>query len=151
MLRPNTEQGYACDTYQDLNSTDLENLPYTDLYVHRVRLNDGTKLFSRPKQRRWPPGKEFWMRRIISDGLKRGLYKSTIKANGKLSDWNVMAQLVDNSDNPGEWDEPRLTFNYQNVVEDKPGCFVEPMSRCHDYSGHPEHKMFFKLDLRNGY
>ncbi|KAI0996301.1 hypothetical protein K3495_g11880, partial [Podosphaera aphanis] len=62
-----------------------------------------------------------------------------------------MAQLVDKSDEPDEWDEPRLTFNYQNVVEDKPGCFVELMSRCHDYLGHPEHKMFFKMDLKNGY
>ncbi|KAI1005918.1 hypothetical protein K3495_g2302 [Podosphaera aphanis] len=62
-----------------------------------------------------------------------------------------MAQLVDKSDNPGEWDEPRLTFNYQNVVEDKPGCFVELISRCHDYLGDPSHKMFFKSDLKNGY
>lgn len=52
-------------TYRDLNSTDLKNLPSTDLYVHRVRLKEGTKPFSRPKQRRWPPGKEFWMRKII--------------------------------------------------------------------------------------
>jgi hypothetical protein len=46
-------------TYQDLNSVDLEDLPATDLYVHRVRLKPGTPPFSRPKQRRWPPGKEF--------------------------------------------------------------------------------------------
>ncbi|RKF56990.1 hypothetical protein OnM2_077082 [Erysiphe neolycopersici] len=90
-------------SYKDLNSTDLENLPYTDLYVHRVRLKEGTKPFSRPKQRRWPPGKEFWMKRIISD------------------DWNALAQLVDNSD--------------------KPGCFVE--SKCHNYLGHPEHKIMY--------
>ncbi|KAI0995725.1 hypothetical protein K3495_g12453 [Podosphaera aphanis] len=91
------------------------------------------------------------MRRIISDGLKCGLYESTIKANGKLSNWNAMAQLVDKSDDPGEWDEPRLTFNYQNVKEDKPGCFVELMSRCHDYLGEPSHNMFFKLNLKNGF
>lgn len=71
--------------------------------------------------------------------------------NGRLSGWNAIAQLVDKSDEPDEWDEPRLTFNYQNVVEDKPDCFVELMSRCHDYLGHPEHKMFFKMDLKNGY
>ncbi|POS82380.1 hypothetical protein EPUL_006396, partial [Erysiphe pulchra] len=138
-------------TYKDLNSTDLENLPYTDLYVHRVRLKEGTLPFSRPKQRRWPPGKEFWMKRIITDGLRCGLYESTVKANGCLSNWNAMAQLVDKSDEPDEWDEPRLTFNYRNVVEEKPGCFVELMSRCHDYLGHPDHKMFCKMDLKNGY
>ncbi|KAI1003138.1 hypothetical protein K3495_g5065 [Podosphaera aphanis] len=62
-----------------------------------------------------------------------------------------MAQLVDKSDESDEWDKPRLTFNYQNVVEDKSGCFVELMSRCHDYLEHPEHKIFFKMDLKNGY
>ncbi|KAI0995670.1 hypothetical protein K3495_g12511, partial [Podosphaera aphanis] len=138
-------------TYRDLDSVELEELPPTDLYVHRVRLKDGTPPFNRPKQRRWPPGKEFWLRRIINDGLRCGMYERTMEANGKLSDWNAQAQLVDKSDTPGEWDEPRLTFNYQNVVEDTPGCFVELMSRCHDYLGHPAHKMFFKLDLKHGY
>lgn len=28
---------------------------------------------------------------------------------------------------------------------------MELVSRCHDYVGHPEHQMFFKLDLKNGY
>lgn len=27
-------------TYRDLNSTDLSNLPYSGLYVHRVRLKE---------------------------------------------------------------------------------------------------------------
>ncbi|RKF60580.1 hypothetical protein OnM2_049057, partial [Erysiphe neolycopersici] len=112
---------------------------------------EGTPPFNRPKQRRWPPGKEFWLRRIINDGLKCGMYERTMQANGKLSDWNAQSQLVNKSDNPGEWDEPRLPFNYQNVVEDTPGCFVELMSGCHDYLGHPSHQMFFKLDLKHGY
>ncbi|POS82079.1 hypothetical protein EPUL_004697, partial [Erysiphe pulchra] len=138
-------------TYRDLDSVELDELPPTDLYVHRVRLKEGTPPFNRPKQRRWPPGKEFWLRRIINDGLKCGMYERTMQANGKLSDWNAQAQLVNKSDNPSEWDEPRLTFNYQNVVEDTPGCFVELMSGCHDYLGHPSHQMFFKLDLKHGY
>ncbi|KAI0996286.1 hypothetical protein K3495_g11894 [Podosphaera aphanis] len=74
-----------------------------------------------------------------------------MQANRKLSDWNAQAQLVNKSDNPGQWDEPRLTFNYQNVVEDTPGCFVELMLSCHDYLGHPSHNMFFKLELKHGY
>ncbi|POS81970.1 hypothetical protein EPUL_005213, partial [Erysiphe pulchra] len=116
-----------------------------------VRLKEETAPFSRPKQRRWPPGKEFWLKRIIHDGLRCGMYGKTMQANGKLSNWNAQAQLVDKSDNPGAWDEPRLTFNYQNVVEDTPGCFVELMYSCHDYLGHPLHEMFFKLDLKHGY
>lgn len=57
-------------TYQDLNSIELEDLPPMDVYVHRVRLKKGTPPFSRPRQRRWSPGKEFWLRRIINDGLR---------------------------------------------------------------------------------
>jgi hypothetical protein len=72
-------------------------------------------------------------------------------ANGQLSPWNAQAQLVDKSDEPGAWDEPRVTFNYQNVVEDPPACFVELMSRVHDYLGHPTHRFFHKLDLKHGY
>lgn len=73
-------------TLRNHNSTDLSNLPNNDLYFHRVRLKEGIKLFSRPKQRCWPRGKEFMMRRKISDSLEYGLYESTIGPNGQLSD-----------------------------------------------------------------
>lgn len=53
-------------TYQDLNSLELEDLEPTNLYVHRVRLNKGTPSWNKPRQRRWPPGKEFWLGRIIN-------------------------------------------------------------------------------------
>ncbi|POS85900.1 hypothetical protein EPUL_002307 [Erysiphe pulchra] len=67
-------------TNQDLNSTDLGDLLYTDLYVHRaLAAREG----------------------ILDDGIKFELYESTIKANGRLFDWKAMAQLVDKSDNPG--------------------------------------------------
>jgi len=36
-------------------------------------------------------------------------------------------------------------------MEDKPGCYVELMARCHDYLGHPAHKWFHKADLKHGY
>ncbi|POS86506.1 hypothetical protein EPUL_002037, partial [Erysiphe pulchra] len=138
-------------TYQDLNSTELAELPPKDLYIHRVRLKDGIKPWNKTKQRRWPPGKEFWLRRIIIDCLKCGTYERTMEANGKLSDWNTQANLVGKSDSPGEWDEPRLTFSYQNVVEDIPGCFVELSSTTHDYMGYSSHRLFHKLDLKHGY
>ncbi|POS82100.1 hypothetical protein EPUL_005332, partial [Erysiphe pulchra] len=113
-------------TYQDLNSTELAELPPTDIYIHRLR-------------------------RIINDGLKCVMYERTMEANGELSDWNAQANLVDKSDNPREWDEPQLTFNHQNVVEDIPGCFVELSSTTHDYMGHPSPRLFHKLDLKHGY
>ncbi|KAI0996530.1 hypothetical protein K3495_g11651 [Podosphaera aphanis] len=79
------------------------------------------------------------------------MYKRTIEANGELSDWNAQANLIDKSDNLGEWNEPRLTFNYQNVIEDNPGCFVVLSSTTHDFMGHPSHKLFHKLDSKHGY
>ncbi|KAI0997846.1 hypothetical protein K3495_g10346 [Podosphaera aphanis] len=98
-------------TYQDLNSTELSELPHTDLYIHRVGFKEGTKPSNRAKQRRWPPGKEFWLRRNIDDDLKYDMYERTMEANGELSDWNAQANHIDKSDNPGEWDDPWLTFN----------------------------------------
>ncbi|KAI1007354.1 hypothetical protein K3495_g871 [Podosphaera aphanis] len=89
-------------TYQDLNSTELSDLPPTDLYIHRVRLKEGITPWNRVKQCRWPPGKEFWLRCIINDGLKCGMYERTMEANGELSDWNAQANLIDKSDSPGE-------------------------------------------------
>ncbi|POS84028.1 hypothetical protein EPUL_004548 [Erysiphe pulchra] len=38
-------------TYQDLNSLELNELPLTDLYIHRVRLTKGTVPWNKPKQR----------------------------------------------------------------------------------------------------
>ncbi|RKF56293.1 hypothetical protein OnM2_082046 [Erysiphe neolycopersici] len=56
-------------TYSDLNGVELEELVLTDLYVHRFRLKEGTKPFSKVKQKRWPPGKEFWLQKILNEGL----------------------------------------------------------------------------------
>ncbi|POS82104.1 hypothetical protein EPUL_005571 [Erysiphe pulchra] len=88
------------------------------LFPFRVRLKEGTKPFSKVKKKRWPPGKEFWLQKIVNEGLAYGMYERTISANGKLSDWNAQAIIVDKSVNPNPWDGPRITFNYQNVKED---------------------------------
>jgi hypothetical protein len=49
------------------------------------------------------------------------------------------------------WDEPGIPFNYQNVVEDLPGCYLELMSKVHDYLSHPDHRFFLKFDLKYAY
>ncbi|CAD6500186.1 BgTH12-04289 [Blumeria graminis f. sp. triticale] len=138
-------------TYRDINGVELEQLVPTDLYVHRVRIREGTKPFSKVKQKRWPPGKEFWLQKIVNEGLSCGMFEKTMAANGKLSDWNAQAVIVDKSDNPGPWDEPRITFNYQNVKEDMPGCYLELMAKVHDHLSHPSHKFFLKFDVKHGY
>lgn len=41
---------------------------------------------------------------------------STIKSNSSLWSWNTTAQLVDKSNEPDEWDKPKLSLNYHNVA-----------------------------------
>ncbi|KAI0996282.1 hypothetical protein K3495_g11899 [Podosphaera aphanis] len=138
-------------TYRDLNAVELEELVPTDLYIHRVRLREGTKPFSKVKQKRWPPGKEFWLQKIVNEGLACGMYERTVTANGKLSDWNAQAVIVNKTENPGLCDEPKITFNYQNVKEDMSGCYLELMSKVHDHLSHLSHKFFLKFDVKHGY
>ncbi|KAK6585464.1 hypothetical protein PZA11_002191 [Diplocarpon coronariae] len=138
-------------TYQDLDAKELQNLPPTDLYTHRVRLKEGTKPHSVAKQKRWPAAKEYWLQRHVNEGLSCGFYERTMVANGQLSDWNAQAVVVDKVENPQPWDEPRITFNYRNVIEQMPGCYMELSSKLHDYLGHPTHKSFLKFDLKNAY
>ncbi|KAI0990762.1 hypothetical protein K3495_g17425, partial [Podosphaera aphanis] len=55
IMHLNNEQGKKVTrilyTSRDLDSVESEELPPTDLYLHRVRLKDGTPPFNRPKQR----------------------------------------------------------------------------------------------------
>lgn len=109
------------------------------------------KPYAVAQQRRWPPGKERWLYKIVEDGLACGMFERTIAANGKLSDWNAQAVLVDKTDDAGLDDEPRITFNYRNVIEDIPSCHLTLASKVHDYLSHPGHGCFMQLDLKHGY
>lgn len=79
------------------------------------------------------------------------MYEKTVAANGKLSDWNAQAAIVDKTDNPSPRDEPRITFNYQNVKENIPGCFLELISKVNDHLSHLLHKFLLKFDVKHGY
>lgn len=140
-------------TYRDLNATELQHIPPTDLYEHKVRLKEGTKPFRIRVQKRWPPGHEFWLQRIVKEGLACGMYERTVIANGKLSDWNAAPVLVnkDKSDNPDPWAEVRVTFDYSHIIEDLPGCYLELMSKTHDYLAQPGHRVYSTFDLKHGY
>ncbi|KAI0995222.1 hypothetical protein K3495_g12960, partial [Podosphaera aphanis] len=134
-------------TYKELNATELSHIPPTDLYEHKVRLRKGTKPHSVKFQRRWPPEKEFWLMKIVKEAMACGIYERTLTANGELSDWNADAVLVNK---PGQ-KEPRITFNYRNVWEDMPGCYLELMSKVHDYLSNPSHRFYHQFDLKHGY
>ena len=139
-------------TYREINATELHEIPATDLYEHRVRLKEGTKPFSMPFQKRWPPAQKAWLDKTIQEGMDCGFFERTVVANGDLSDWNAQAILVDKSvESKAGKHEFRVAFNYRNVIEDKPGCYVVLMSEVHDYLSHPSHGCYFQLDLKHAY
>ena len=98
--------------YRHLNGTDLTDLPCTDLITHRIRLTPGTKPSSIKVQKKWPIHTEWWLRKIITDGMKRGVYELSEPANGRLFMWNARAVVVDKVDNATPDYEPRVTFDY---------------------------------------
>ena len=137
-------------TYRELNATELSQIPPTDLYEHKVRLAPGTKPWNVKSQKRWPPNQKFWLDKTIQEGMDCGFFEKTVVANGELSDWNAQAILVEKEDTKVT-NEYRVTFNYRNVKESLPGCYVTLLSEAHDYLSNPSHQCFFQCDVKHAY
>ena len=137
--------------YRHLNREDLTDLPCTDLITHRVRIKQGTKPASAKFQKRWPPHTEWWLRKLVQDGLEGGIYELTEPANGRLSEWNARAVMVDKVENPKPSDEPRMTFDYSRVTELLPGSHIELSSKVYDHLSNPSHGCLFTADLKHAY
>ena len=67
-------------SYRHLNGTNLDTMPPTDLITRRVRLKSGLKPHSIKAQIRWPPHKERWLRKLVQDGMKGGIYVRELQA-----------------------------------------------------------------------
>ena len=137
--------------YKHLNREDLRDLPCTDLITHRVRIAPGTKPASSKFQKRWPAHTEWWLRKLVQDGLEGGVYELTEPANGRLSLWNARAVMVDKVEDPKPTDEPRMTFDYSRVTELLPGTHMELSSKVHDHLANPRHGCLFSADLKHAY
>ena len=134
-------------TYRDIESTGIEDMgPPTDLILHRTRIKEGTPIY-KAKAKRLSPDKEWWLRKLVSDGMKSGMYERTTVANGKLSQWGADAVLVKKEGKV----EPRLTFNYHYVFEEPPGNQMELSSRAHGFLSLPSHGVYSAFDLKNAY
>ena len=107
-----------------------------------MRLVEGTKPSGSGIQKRRPADQEWWLQKLIIDGIAGGVYERTQSVNGRLSDWNARAVLVDKVENPTPLDEPRLTFSYIHVRETMPGSYMELASKVHDYLADPRHITF---------
>ncbi|KAI1001568.1 hypothetical protein K3495_g6633 [Podosphaera aphanis] len=123
-------------------------MPATDLYTHKIIIKEGTVPYNARGQKRWPRDKEWWLNKMIQDGLDGGMYESTTARGEGLSPWNAAAKLVPKSDNDKWGDEPRITFNYHNIKEDLPGYIMPLMSDIHDFLSEPRHGCFIQLDLK---
>lgn len=138
-------------TYRHLNCNDLTDLPCIDLIVHCVCLKAGTKPASVRSQKRWPAHTEWWLRKLVSDGIQGGIYEHTVTANGRLSEWNARAVLVDKVPDLLPKDKPRLTFDYHQVHENLPGIHMELSARVHDSLSDQRHENLFSADLKHAY
>ncbi|KAI0992325.1 hypothetical protein K3495_g15861, partial [Podosphaera aphanis] len=94
-------------TYKDLHAEKLEDMPPTDLYIHKIKVKAGTKPWNKRKQKRWPADKKWWLHKII-EGVTCNMYETTLAANGQFSEWNSQAVLVDKTANPDWGEEPRV-------------------------------------------
>lgn len=138
-------------TWRDLNGSDLSKLPQTDLIQHRVRIKPGTKPFAIKHARRNTPLKEYWLRKLVLQGIEGGIFEQTLVANGRLSEWSAAPLLVNKIPDPSPEDEPRLVIDYSNVEEVMPGTHLQLTPRVHDYLSDPRHATFFVADLKHAY
>lgn len=137
--------------YQHLDGRGLDDLPSTDLVVHRIRLADGMKPVASRYQKRWSAPKEWWLQKLVSDGIRGGIYEPTLRTSEHLSPWNSRPVLVDKGENPMPTDEPQLTFDYSQIQEVIPGLQMELAEEVHSFLENPEHQTFIQADLKHAY
>jgi hypothetical protein len=148
-------------TYRDINATELAHIPATDLYEHKVRLKPGTRPWKSSRKKRMTHNQQYWLNKILTEGMACTMYESTAHANGELSPWNAEAVVVPK---PGAEELPlllnkeeskgpemRITFNYSHVEEDMPGTFLQLTSEVHDYLSDPHHSCFMQYDIKHAY
>ncbi len=70
--------------YQDVEAITLKDIPPTDLITHRIQLKEGTKIH-KAKYQKLSQDCEWWLRRIIEEGIDAGMYERTVTANGRPS------------------------------------------------------------------
>ena len=91
------------------------------------------------------------MRKLVQDRLTGDVYKLTKSANGRLSQWNARAVIIDKKEDPTPKDEPRMTFDYLRVHKDLPGYYLELSSRVYNYLSNPGYGCLFSADLKHAY
>ena len=91
--------------YQHLNKSDLKNLLCMDLITHRVCIKEGTKSVNTWYQKKWTVHTEWWLQKLVQNGLKDGIYELTESINERLSEWNAKAVMINKVENLKPSDE----------------------------------------------
>lgn len=136
--------------YRHLNEEDFINLFCTDFITHKIRLVSGTKS-SNLLQIKWPAHKKWWLRKLVSNDLKKKIYEHIEKNNEHLFKWNARAVLVNKTENLSFSDEPRFTFDYFRVHEKLFEIYVKLSFRIHDNLFNFFHECLFSADLKHVY
>lgn len=141
-------------TYRELNATELEDIPATDLYKHEVFLRPGTIPWKDKRQRRYTPFQQVAINKILEDGINSGFYERPLDAQGRFSDWNSSLNPVPKDKSLPD-DHPdqvlRITVDYSHIDEVSPGTTMELAQEVHDYMANPAHKVFCIFDIKHGY
>ncbi|PHH85636.1 hypothetical protein CDD83_146 [Cordyceps sp. RAO-2017] len=137
-------------SYRDLNGATLHDIPPTDLFVHKPRLQEGVKPWNKSPRRRWNEPQRYWLNKLTQDCIDAGMYEYTSVANGSLSAWSAEPVLVPKDEND-PWAEQRLTVNYRNVKEDLPGTEIPLLAELHEQLSDPRVGAYSGFDLKHGY
>jgi hypothetical protein len=137
--------------YRHLNEKNLTNLSSTDLYTHRVRIKSDVKLVSKVVQKRWSAHTKWWLRKIITDDMKREVYELTKSANDRLSQWNARVVIVEKMKNSTSENKSRVTFDYFRMIEELSETFMKLSSKVHDNLSDSRHQCLFKANLKHAY
>lgn len=79
------------------------------------------------------------------------MYELTEPANGRLSQWNARAIIIDKIENPTSEDEQRVTLDYSRVVKNLSRFHLKLSSKVHDNLSDFKHKVLFSADLKHAY
>ncbi len=132
--------------YQDVEAITLKDIPLTDLITHRIQLKEGTKIH-KVKYQKLSHDLEWWLRRIIEEGMDARMYERTVTANGRPSKWNANLVLMYK---PSQV-QSRLTFNYHFIYADIPARQIEAATNVHNLLSIPSHQCLFSTDIKHRY
>ena len=137
--------------YRHFNDIDLTNLSCIDLLIHKIRIKSDTKSANIITQKRWSVHIEWWLRKIITDGMKNEIYEFIESANGRLSRWNVKIVVMNKIENSTSKNESKVTFDYSRVNEKLSNSHFELSSKVHDNLSDSRHRCLFAANLKHAY